>query len=491
MPMAASMAWLAVIVQPLAAQQIANEVVPRQEDLQKIPSGDSQASAPSDSQAENRRVLIEQLVTEMSELIPRVPEQDYPHQDLLVKIATSFVDGDRKTAADLINQLAADDADCPPEGLLMAGLSYAVNDPVRGGQILEQTALSSADYPGVYTAFARLAVGQGRLTDALALLEKAKRLMDAGQFNEKQRNFFQVQYLDAMADVAMQQRRTDDALRYVNELEQIVPDNPKVLVDRAEIEFQKQNIDGSLANLKRLREKVPSSRPPELILASWFQRTGDIAKTDEWIKKAASAYSDDPVVQMEYANWALGREDFPAASIAVNQVEKSTGEVPATKALKGRIAFAKGAYELAESHFNSLFEQEPDNFDIANMLALCLIESPDAAKRDKGKQIGIRNVQALPDNPIAQAAMGWIFLKSGETEQAKTMLTRASRSPELSPEVAFFLASYLHQSGNSARAKLILEPAIASQGLFLYRTAAKDLMNKIDSSVSDLPNPNK
>ena len=71
--------------------------------------------------------------------------------------------------------------------------------------LLERAAVENPDYPGVYAALARLAISQGRISDALALLEKCERVNQSAQIDEFVREHYERQLLDGLTDVAMRQ----------------------------------------------------------------------------------------------------------------------------------------------------------------------------------------------------------------------------------------------------------------------------------------------
>lgn len=374
---------------------------------------------------------------------------------------------------------------------MLASLSYAIQDPKSGLLLLERAAVEHPDYPGVYSALARLAINQGRISDALALLEKCERINQTASLADFVREHYDRQLLDGFADVAMRQERYDDARKYLEKLRAVTPENAKVLMVSAELEFRQENIEKSQEYLQLLKSKFPATRPPESILATWYQRTGDSANAEKWIREAASNYADDPQVQLEFASWAVNQEDFPTASSAIVKAEKKAGENPFSQNLKGKIAFCKQSYGAAEAHFRAIAQQQPNNFDAVNMYALSLIESKDPKKRELAREIAMRNFRALPDNIVAQAALGYIELKLGETEQAKAILTRAARTPGTAPEIDFFLASLLVTMGEKQQAKLVIDSALKQTGLFLYRSASQQLLNELSKTADDLPEPGK
>lgn len=259
----------------------------------------------------------------------------------------------------------------------------------------------------------------------------------------------------------------------------------------AELEFRENNLDKSKEYLNQLRATFPAARVPEAIIATWYQRAGQMDEAEKYILAAADKYPDDPQVQMEYASWAVSQEDFPVASEAIKKAETVNGENSMSKTLKAKIAFSRQFFAIAESHYGALFQASPDNFDAANMYALCLLESDDNSKRNLALEIANRNIQARPDNIVAQASLGYIRLRLVSVEQAKPALAQAAQNPGTSPEIDFFVASLLQKMNKNPEAKQLLEGALKHQGLFLYRLAAKKMLSELESSELPAPSTDK
>ena len=490
--------WLAVAlfgcsVAHVGGQDFANDIVDRDRPQTAQPASGNQTP---DSQMANRARVVAAVVKELNELIPGEGERSKDQQALLAEIANALVEGDANAIDSAFTRLKAIEPSLPPKGLLLAGANFTVSNAKGGQALLERTAIDYPDHPSLSLAFSRLAISQGRFTDALALAEKAASQLDEALRQSSpglttvEQNHYKIQTLDAMHVIAMRQNRLDDALALATQWEELDPKNPKMMVSRAETEFQRGDIEKSLYYLGKFRATVPDSRPTELVLATWYQQQGDLAGTEEWVKKAAKNYPENSAVQLEYGNWALSREDFTTAQQAIAAIEAKLGAKPNTNLMKGRIAFAKGDYQTAEKLFEMLYQQQPNSFDISNMYALTLAESTDPQKKNQAVQLARRNVQGLPDNQIAQAAFGWALLKAGNVQDAKTVLSRVARMPRLPPEIAYYLAVLLEQQGQGGQAKIILEPAIESQGMFLYRGKAKELLERV-GTTSELPDPNK
>ena len=425
---------------------------------------------------------FDQLVTELDNLIPGEFVEGSPQKKAVIDAVTAFQLRDATRVVEILKAQAAVDPDFPPTDLLLAALSFAIQDAKSGRVLLERAGFQNPTSPAVYSAFSRLAINEGRAVDALALLEKMARVMKTSKLSANSKGFYDLQYLDGMSDVAMRQQRYDDARAFLAKQRELAPQNAKVLMVSAELEFKQDNLPKAMDYLNQLRAKIPQTRVPESIIASWFQRTGKQDEAKTWIMNAAEKYGDNPQVQLEVASWAVNEEEFPLASAAIKKAE-TNGEVPLSKSLKAKIAFSNGAFSIAESHYEQLTKLQPDNFDFANMYALCLIESQDEAKRKKALEIAQRNFRALPNNVVSQAALGFIQLRSGDIEQAKSALGRALKTNNASPEIRYFGATVLKAIEQPENAKTVLEAALQHKGLFMYRNAAKKLLAELNASA--------
>lgn len=462
------------------------------QDIDGSRSGQSpRQSAPAQVQSQSptnqlsTQQAFDMLMKELDNLIPGDFEEGSAQKKAVEDAVTAFQLRDASRVIQILKAQAIADSDFPPTDLLLAGLSFATRDPQSGRTLLERAGMENPASPAIYSTFARLAINENRSVDALALLEKMGRLLAEAKLSEKSKRFYELQYLDGMVDVAMRQRRFSDARVFLAKQRELIPTNPKVLMVSAELEFKEANLDKSMEYLNQLRATIPQTRAPETIIASWFQRSGQKDDAKKWIADAATKYIDDPQVQMEVASWAVNEEDFPAAIASIKKSDAS-GETPLSKYLKAKIAFAGESYGVAEMHYKELYLKTPTDFDAANMYALSLIESSDASKRALALEIANRNFRSLPDNVVAQAALGYIQLRSGDLQQAKSAVGRALQTNAVSPEIRYFGASVLREMKQTSDAKTLLEQALAHQGIFLYRVAAKKMLEELNG---ELPAP--
>ncbi|MEM7781754.1 MAG: tetratricopeptide repeat protein, partial [Planctomycetota bacterium] len=283
-------------------------------------TGEKQPPTASDQlgpQANRPNTQFDNLLRELNSLIPGGVNSSPERKKALEEAVTAFQLKNGQRVIEIFDGQRQKELDFPPNELLLAGLSFAAEDLKTGRVLLERSALLSPDHPSTYAAFARLAINQGRLTDALAMLEKTSRVIEASQISPEYVKFYRQAYLDSMIDLAMRQQRYDDARKYL-ELQRVdLPQNPKVLMVSAELEFKQKNVDQALAYLNELRKVQPSTRRAETVIALWFERVGDKPRAEKWIKTAAEKYPNDEKVQLAFANWALGQGELPVASEAI------------------------------------------------------------------------------------------------------------------------------------------------------------------------------
>ncbi|MFK7767491.1 MAG: tetratricopeptide repeat protein [Mariniblastus sp.] len=435
----------------------------------------------------SQQKVFDQLYKELDNLIPGKFEDGSPQKKAIEDAITAFQLRDANRVVEILDKAGAADPNFPPTDLLLAGLSFTVKDAKSGRVLLERAAIQHPNSPAVYSAFSRLAINENRYTDGLALLEKMANVIKESKVTGEAKEFYQINYFDGMIDVAMRQQRLDDARRLLAAQRARLPGNPKVLMVSAELEFKEKKYDDAMKFLTELRAAFPPTRAPESIMASWFQRTSQNEEAKKWLSVAASKYPKDAQVQLEVASLALNDEDFPAASAAIKLAESNSRETPFSKNLKAKIAFARQSFVIAESHYAALIKMQPDNFDAANMYALCLSESPDEAKRKQALNLALRNFRSLPNNLVAQSSLGYIQLRMGDPNAAKSALIRAAQTSGTSPEVDYFVASLLKELKETDKAKEIITKALQHKGLFLYRQSAKKMLAELGSS--ELPTP--
>ena len=367
-----------------------------------------------DLQTENQRLAVELMLRELEELIPGGIDSTPQRKASVTRFVETYASGRGAEALKQIEAQKQVDPTFPPAELIVASLQFSSNNVGNARQTIEAAAWKNPGYPGVFLALARLAINENRNADGLSNLEKSDRLINSGQWSDVEKQHFRLRYLDALADVKMRYQEWDQAAELLNEIAKTMPDNPKLLVRQAEIEYRKNNVDQSIQLLAKFanvmkEENESGSRKPELMLATWLNRDNKTEEAEKWIVAALAKYPNDVEVAAEYANWMVSRERYAEAQAAIKKIVETSGETSATKFIKGKIAFAQEDYGLAESYFAELTLLEPGNFELANLRALALIETGNEQNKQRSLQLAQRNVQIEPKSGVALGILGWVY----------------------------------------------------------------------------------
>jgi uncharacterized protein HemY len=100
--------------------------------------------------------------------------------------------------------------------------------------------------------------------------------------------------------------------------------------------------------LEKLKEMVPKARPYESVFARWFRQKGDAEEAGKWVQGAAEKYPKDAGIQLDYANWLLGKGRLVEVQPVIAAIEAMSSESTTTKYLKAQLAFADNRMSEAE-----------------------------------------------------------------------------------------------------------------------------------------------
>ncbi len=469
------------------------EKIPTAAAPQEPATGDSAQLSGSENKQipEDRQRAIDFLVNELVQLTPGKSGLSAELKAAYATAAGNVVDTKPEEARATLDAAAAEHPTMPPAGLLMSAMYFAGGNAAQGSVMLEETSLKHADYPLVYTAFARLALSQQRRTDARVLLEKADQLMQANPATDPVvAAHFSDSNLDARIDLYILDQKVDQARQALEQLRERDPENARTWLRLGEVAFRQEKPEESLDFLKKYSAAEKNAPEAELLLATFYQQTGKAEEAGQWVQKAFENHPENVSVLTQYATWQVNQENFDLANQALAKVENLAGNMPAATLLKGKMAFAQQSYELAESRFAELVKLDPNNSEVANLWAMALAESSSSEKLARALEQAQKNMQQQPQNPFAATVLGWVYFRQKNMEQANVWFSRAAQSRNLPPEAAYYFARFLQKVGQTEQALQLVNGALESDNLFLYRNSAVALKGELTAADNSLKAPN-
>src|SRR5262249_25107834 len=125
---------------------------------------------------------------------------------------TRFRNGDTSGALQLLTSAHQANPTLAPVEVMMGRLWSAAGQPAAARNQLEKAVTANPADPEAYLYFAEAALVENRITDADAILQKAKPIIDAFNDNLKRKRNFQIRFNSAMAAVNEARNQWDAAI---------------------------------------------------------------------------------------------------------------------------------------------------------------------------------------------------------------------------------------------------------------------------------------
>ncbi|MFM7108398.1 MAG: tetratricopeptide repeat protein [Planctomycetaceae bacterium] len=370
----------------------------------------------------------------------------------------------------------------PPPGVMMAMLWLSANQgqPARGE--LEDTVVKFPGDPEPYLMLGDFAFQERRVTDASVLFDKAANVTASFAENAKRKRDFEIRCNAGQAAVAEARKQWETAQKHLAKWLELDPDNASAHQRMGIVLFQlgkESEAQSAFREAKKLDDKAVQ---PELAMARLYDDAKKKDTARKLIESATKAAPSDPAVLLAASQWYLGQNDLEAAKAAADAALKLEPASLEGRVVRGAIARVARDYKTAKQYFSEAHVQSPLNFPASNSLALVLIESDEAADRQRALEMAQASAQMAQNSPQqvpALTTLAWVFYKMNRKEDAANILDQISRNNALSTDGAYYVARILVDRGERDRAKQILEEVLANDPMFATRSDAKDLLEKL------------
>jgi cellulose synthase operon protein C len=414
----------------------------------------------------------------------------------------------------------------------LAGLDIAEGDLEAAREKYHVILELEPDDEGAMVSLARLAAQAERRDEARDWLEKARA---AHPRSETARALLAYLYLasrdfanaEEVANEAVQISPDDARLQYLLGLAQlnngkfrdaemslgkavnIAPQEADFRFALARAQLARDNVSSAIITLEDSLDVSLQHIPSGLLLASLRADKGDLAGAQEVARQLQQMHPDSGVPYALGAELLVKQGDLPAAVDAfdraleieaINRVAVRAYEVrrqagvadpvePLLKFLEARPldanvrAYLAAAYDSlgepgkANSQYELLLEQDPDNFVAANNLAWNYFVAGD----DRAEALARRAFELRPDNGSVADTLGWILTNKGDLEEGVATLRTAVEIADGRVEIRYHLAVALAESGAEDEAKEILRELVESDVPFDDKEAARTLLARLES----------
>lgn len=405
--------------------------------------------------------------------------QESERIDELDKALESFQRREYEQALIVLQAATKAYPELPPARLMMARLFLAHNQLPLGRAALEQAAVESPAYPGIYNGFGALALAEGRLTDAFLHFDKAASLATSGPWTDRQGAFFLLQSHAGLATVAEGRKDWATAHAALAAWLEREPTNGQARqrLARALLELDKPT--EAQAQLQQAVKDDPTLDPAAITMGWLYTHKGNLTKAAEWMQAAVKQAPKDPKVQRGMATWLLQQGKTQEAKTHADAAAKLNPDARELKFLRGLIARYLKDYGQAEDYFQALHQETPGDFQASNQLVLALVEQADKTKQGRALQLAEMNARLYPNAPEALSTLGRVYYRLGRLDEAERALQASVSGGTGSSETAYYLAHVLAERGRLDNVQQLLKVALDAPGPFMFRKEAQEWLERM------------
>jgi tetratricopeptide (TPR) repeat protein len=368
----------------------------------------------------------------------------------------------------------------PAAEVFLGKLFLAYNLANEVATILETYINKNPEDPEAYIALGNLALRSGRVIDAWLNLQHAETLINNDKLGSGRKALVMPVLVELQASTAERRKYWDEAVKLFSQLARLKPELNYPMWRAGRIRVMAGQIDLGYELMQRAYQKDSQLPPPAISVAQTLHDTTDWINTPEmsaqverWYQRAVSENPEYPGGWSSYFKWLIlsnRPKDVAEKHASLPSQVTSDREIQLMHGLSARYL---DDFDTAEQIFSAANQANPQDIEIADQLALVLIESSDEAKRGRALQLAERNLRQLPQAEVTMATAAWIQLKLGAVDVADNILGQLAARGNLSPQTAFYIAELMNQSGQPEEARQLLAVAVDSPGIFPQRSQVK------------------
>jgi tetratricopeptide (TPR) repeat protein len=383
----------------------------------------------------------------------------------------------RAGGLDVLKTLLKDDMNRPEAQLAIGRQELLVDDVPAARKSFEQALAIKPDYLPAALMLAQM--GPDERKEGIASIEKfvqqnpksregrlalAQTYLASDRLDDAQKQFEilhkananDLMPLMALSLVDVQQKKYDDAKKYLIQYAQVAEKTPgadpgQAYIYLAQLSLEQKDDAGAQTWLNKISPNSQQYVPAQITRAQMLDKQG---KTDDARRQLASIQSDDPrdqaLIARTDAAILFDARRYPEAEA---RLAKATAEFPDDPDLTYDYAMAaekNGHYDVMEAQLRNLIKTQPDNPQAYNALGYSLA---DRNLRLQEADKLVEKASALaPDDAFIMDSVGWVKYRMGDNADAIKLLRKAY-SLQPNAEIGAHLGEVLWKNGDQDAAR--------------------------------------
>jgi tetratricopeptide (TPR) repeat protein len=240
----------------------------------------------------------------------------------------------------------------------------------------------------------------------------------------------------------------------------ISPNYLEPLTQLVSLDIWAKQLDSALARVDRSMRIAKRDAQRLVLLGSVHAARGNRDAAEAAYREAVRLDPNRPEGGLALAGFYLAGGETTQALAAADALLKAQPRSDAAHTLRGDILGSKGSYQEARQAYERALAINPRNAGAANNLAWLLSEK----LGDKRRSYDLASIayKEAPENPNVVDTFGWIVYKHGDYPRAVSLLKQSADRLADNGEVLYHYGMALLQTGDTVQARQVLSRAVRS-----------------------------
>jgi tetratricopeptide (TPR) repeat protein len=433
------------------------------------------------------------------------PAKDEGKDPTVDAAAALFKEGKEEEAYKKLQEAVSKNQNLPPARLMLHRMYLQIGKFPQARQSIERAAVETPDHPDIYITLGGYALNDQRLTDAVLQYQQALEVIkDPKRWNESQQKNVRLAALSGLARASEARGQWEQAKKHLDDILKLDFTKGQLAGFRAQlgrIYFMMDNRDQALKELEQAYGDEPAMEPPGVTMGRLFtgKANGErdftkqkplFDKAKEWYEYAIKKDVKSFKAHMAFAIWLFDMSylDKSYLGLAEDELKEAARLDPKAvdvRVLRGLMHRWVGNHPGAETEFESLHKEFPNDFNYLNQYVLAMLEQKDQGKQQRALDMILefnrRNAGRVPE---AAATLGWALFKNNRLDDAENALRSSFQGGQTNSDTIYYYSQILRYRGQLDKAVELLKAATQSPGRFMYRKEAeKDLAQLMPKST--------
>lgn len=265
-----------------------------------------------------------------------------------------------------------------------------------------------------------------------------------------------------------------EASQLIDEALSIEPDNVEALIHKTIYLLKENKYAPAMSLAEQVDKKFPASPVGSMLKADIYLAQKQLDKALEYNRRAYEIKPNARLLnQIGGLLAALGKTD-EAVQLLESELDKNPQNLDAHFQV-ANLYLGQKKYGKAESHYQTILNEKPENVVILNNLAMIYHDQ----NNPKALELAKKAFALSPDSAAIADTYGIVLLQNGQPKDALAKLQKAADLAPNSPDIQFHLAKAQQANGNKQAAIDILQKIANASASFENKQAASDLLKEL------------